>query len=144
MTEDTRGMRLRFYSEESCCLESSSIVKTEGSGIIIEEMNKAIDDDVVQSSSWVMPWTLHNNMFTGLEFSLSAWAAEAGVGEETLLVLANGGMFCGHAGELGAQYIGEAYNREPRPSLGVHGPDDALFFVFKVQEKLAFFMAGGK
>jgi len=53
-------------------LESSSIVKTEGSGIIIEEMNKAIDDDVVWSSSWVMPWTLYNDMFMGLEFSLSA------------------------------------------------------------------------
>ena len=69
--EDTRGVRLCFYSEEPCHLESSSIVKTEGSGIIIEEMNKAIDD-VVWSSSWVMPWTLYNDMFMGLEFSLSA------------------------------------------------------------------------
>ena len=125
-------------------MESLSIVKTEGSGVIVEEVNKAIDDDVAWPSRWVILWTLHNNMFLGLEFSLSAWAAEAGVGEKTLAVLANGGVACGHAGKLGAQSIGEVYDREPGSSLGVRGLDDVLFFVFKVQEELAFFIARGK
>ena len=74
MMKDTQGMRLRFYSEESHRLESSSIVKTEGSGVIIKEVNKAIDDNVAWSSSWIMPWALHNNMFAGLELSL--WSCE--------------------------------------------------------------------
>ena len=144
MIEDIQGLGLRFYSEELHRLGSLSIVKTEGSGVIVEEVNKAIDDNVAWPSRWVIPWTLHNDMFMGLEFSLSAWAAKAGVGEETLAVLADGGVVCGHAGELGAQSIGEAYDREPGSSLGVRGPDDTLFFIFKVQEKLAFFMARGK
>jgi len=75
-----------------------------------------------------------NNMFLGLEFSLATWAAEAGVGEKLLVVLANGGVACGHASESGAQSIGEAYNGKPGTSLGVHGLDDLLFLIFKVEE----------
>ena len=98
---------------------SSAIVKTEGGWVVVEEMNKTVDNNVVWPGGRVVVGTMHDNMFPGLDFSLAIWAAEVGVGEEMLAILANGSVTCGHAGELGTQGVSEAYNGEPGSSLGV-------------------------
>jgi len=78
------------------------MVKAEGSGIVIKEVDKAIDDDVARSCGGDVTITLHNDMFAGLNISLATWAAKGGVGEEALSILANGSVVRGHAGELSA------------------------------------------
>ena len=97
---------------------SSAIVKTEGRWVVVEEMNKTVDNDVVWPGG-VVAGTMHDNMFPGLDFSLATWAAEVGDGKETLAILTNGSVTCGHADESGTQGVSEAYNREPGSSLGV-------------------------
>ena len=69
----------------------SSVIKTEYGWIVIKEMDKTIDDNIV----W--PWgsvqgALHDNVFTCLKVGLTAWTACGGVGEESLAVFTNRGM----------------------------------------------------
>jgi len=87
---------------------------------------------------------LHNDMFVGLNISLATWAAKGGVREELLLILTNGGVACGHAGEPSTQGIREPYGGEPRAILSIGGLDDVLLFIFIIQEQLSFLFKESK
>ena len=76
-------------------------------------MNKAVDDDVAGACGRIVSFTFHDNMFTGLNFSFATRATGGEVGEESLSVFSNGGMAGGHAGEVSAKRVGEAYDGEP-------------------------------
>jgi len=82
-------------------------------------MNETVNDNVDWPGGRVMAGAVHDNMFPGLDFGLATWATEAGVGEELLVVFANGSMTCGHTGEACAQGISKAYDWEPGFPLGV-------------------------
>jgi len=71
-----------------------------------------------QRDSWLNSshWTLdadNNDMFSCLDFSFTAWAADGEVREESLSILSNGGVAGSHASETGAERVGVAYRREP-------------------------------
>jgi len=66
---------LRIYSEKLCYLRDLTIVKAEGSGVIIKKVNKAVDN-VVQSCGRTVQRALYNNMFMDLKLGLITWAAE--------------------------------------------------------------------
>ena len=53
-------------------------------------MNKAVDDDVTGACGRIVPFTFHDNMFAGLNFSIATRAAAGEVGEESLSVFSNG------------------------------------------------------
>ena len=57
--------------------------------------------------------TFHNNMFSCLNFSFPARAADGEVREKSLSVLSNGSMAGSHVSEMGAKRVGEAYRRKP-------------------------------
>jgi len=50
-------------------MDSSTIIK--GCGVVYKEMDKAIDNNVVQSWGEVMEITLHDNVFASLYYSLA-------------------------------------------------------------------------
>ena len=49
-----------------------------------------------------MPITLHDDVFSSLDFGFATRAAGGEVGEESLFVFSNGGMANSHAGEASA------------------------------------------
>jgi len=53
-------------------------------------VDKAIDDGVAWSRGEVMPITLHDDVFSSLNFSFAIRAAGGEVGEESLSVFSNG------------------------------------------------------
>ena len=65
-------------------------------------MDKAIDDGVAWSCGGVMPITLHDDVFSSLNFGFATRAAGGEVGEESLSVFSNGGMASSHVGEASA------------------------------------------
>ena len=69
-----------------------TVVKAEGSGIVIQEVDKTVNDDVAWSHGGAVQRALHDDIFSGLELILAIWAAKGGVGEEPLTVLADGGI----------------------------------------------------
>jgi len=73
----------------------------EGYRVVCQEVNKAVDDDITWSYGEVVEVVLHNDMFMCLYLSLATGAAEEEVRKEALLVLANGGIACGHTGKTG-------------------------------------------
>ena len=68
-------MWLRFYSCELCHGSNSSVIKAESGWVVNEEVDKAVDDYVDQSSVWVVTETLHYNVFLCLYVSRTAWAS---------------------------------------------------------------------
>jgi len=104
---------LYFYSGESCCDDISTIVKTKCARVVHQEVDKAVYDDIAWMCGWVVCIALHDDMFSCLDFSFTAWAADGKVREESLSILPNGGMAGGHVSETGAERVGEAYRREP-------------------------------
>ena len=65
-------------------------------------MDEAVDDDVAWPRRGVMSITLHNDVFSGLDFSFTTRAAGGEVREESLSVFSNGGMASSHASEVSA------------------------------------------
>ena len=65
-------------------------------------MDEAVDDDVAWPHGGVMSITLHNDVFSGLDFSFTTRAAGGEVREESLSVFSNGGMASSHASEASA------------------------------------------
>jgi len=47
-------------------------------------VDKAINDDVVQSHEGVMQIAFHDNVFAGLNLSFATWATSRKVGEKSL------------------------------------------------------------
>ena len=68
---------------------------------------------ILHGCGWVVCITLHDDMFSCLDFSFTAQAADGKVREESLSILPNGGVAGGHASETGAERVGKAYRREP-------------------------------
>jgi len=62
-------------------------------------VNKAVDNDVAQSCGGVMPDTLHDNVFLGLNISFATGATGVEVGEKSLSVFSNGSMSSSHVSE---------------------------------------------
>ena len=85
---------------ESHCIGWLTIVKWKSSRIVIEEVNKTIDNNVAWSCGQTVEVTFYNNVFTGLDIGFATRATDRGVGKEFLLVLINRSMFCGHTGKL--------------------------------------------
>ena len=104
---------LRFYSGESCHDDISTIVKTECARVVCKEVDKAVYDDIAWSCGWVICIALHDDVFSCLDFSFAARAADGEVREESLFILPNGNMASSHASETGAERVGEAYRRKP-------------------------------
>jgi len=107
------GKVLRFYSGESRCDNISTIVKTECTRVVRKEVDKAVYDDIAWMCGWVVCIALHDDMFSCLDFSFTAWAADGEVREESLSILPNGSVASSHASETGTERVGEAYRREP-------------------------------
>jgi len=70
-----RYYRLCFYSEESCHDGTLAIIKAECTRVVHKEVDKAVDDDVAQSSGGVISVAFHDNVFTSLNLSFATWAA---------------------------------------------------------------------
>ena len=64
-------------------------------------MDKAVDDDVAQSSRGVMSIAFHDDVFTSLDLSFAARATGKKVREESLSVFSNRGVSSSHASEAG-------------------------------------------
>jgi len=94
---------LCFYSRESRRDGTLSIVKAKCTQIICEEVNEAVDNDVAWLSGRIMQVTFHDNVFMGLNFSFTTWAASWEMEEESLSIFSNGSMSGGHVSESGAQ-----------------------------------------
>ena len=124
------------------CSNSSTIVKAEGCRVIHKEVDKTVNDNVAWPCREVIEVTLHDNMFVSLHFGLSTRAHKGRVREEPLAVFPNGGMSCGHTGELGTQSIGEPYEGELWAIFSIGRFNDMLFLVLKVQEELFFLLIG--
>jgi len=107
------GKVLRFYSGKSHRDDISTIVKTECTRVVYQEVDKAVYDDIAWTCGWVVCIALHDNMFSCLDFSFTARAADGEVREESLSILPNGGVAGSHASETGAERVGKAYRREP-------------------------------
>ena len=108
-----KGKMLRFYSGELCRDDISTIVKTECARVVCKEVDKAVYDDIAWTCGWVVCIALHDDMFSCLDFSFTAWAANGEVRDESLSILPNGSVASSHASETGAEQVGEAYRREP-------------------------------
>jgi len=106
------GKMLRFYSGESRCDDISTIVKTECARVVRKEVDKAVYDDIAWACGWVVCIALHDNVFSCLDFSFAARAADGEVREESLSILPNGSVAGSHASETGAERVGEAYRGE--------------------------------
>jgi len=104
---------LCFCSREPRCDGTLSIVKAKCFRVICKEVDKAIDDDVARTRGGIMSITFHDDVFPGLNFSFATRATGGEVWEESLSVFSDGGMASGHVGEVSAQRVGEAYDREP-------------------------------
>ena len=78
------GKVLRFYSEELRRDNTSTIVKTECARVVCKEVGKAVYDDIAWTCGWVVCIALHDNMFSCLDFSFAAQAADGEVREESL------------------------------------------------------------
>ena len=102
---------LRFYSEESCCDDISTIVKTECARVVCKEVDKAVYDDIAWTCGWVICIALHDDMFSC--FSFAARAADGEMREESLSILPNRSMAGSHASETDAKQVGEAYRKKP-------------------------------
>ena len=76
-------------------------------------MNEAVYDNIVWTCGWIMCITFHDDMFSCLNFSFTAWAADGEVRKESLSVLSNGSMAGSHASETGTKRVSEAYRRKP-------------------------------
>jgi len=76
-----------------------SIVKAECTRVVYEEVDKTIDDDVVQPCGGVMQVTFHNNMLMGLNLSFITWAASGKVEKESLSIFSNESMASGYISE---------------------------------------------
>ena len=63
-------------------------------------MNKAVDNDIAWSCGGVMPDTLHDNMFSGLNISFATWATSGEMGEKSLSVFSNRSMSSSHVSKL--------------------------------------------
>ena len=107
------GKVLRFYSGESCRDDISTIVKTKCARVVYKEVDKAVYDDIAWTCRWVICIALHDNIFSCLDFSFAAWAADGEVREESLFILPNGSVASSHVSKTGAERVGEAYRREP-------------------------------
>ena len=94
---------LRFYSEESCHDDISTIVKAECTRVVRKEVDKAVYDDIAWTCGWVICIALHDDMFSCLDFSFATQAADGEVREESLFILPNGSMAGCHASEMGAK-----------------------------------------
>ena len=92
---------MRFYSEKSYHDGTLTIIKAKCARVICEEVNKAVNDDVAWSSREVVPVAFHNNVFMGLDLSLTTRAVSGEVREESLSAFPNRGMSSSHAGETG-------------------------------------------
>jgi len=84
-------------------LKRLTIIKAKGCGVVHQEVNEAVDDDITWSCRGIAEVTLHNNMFMCLYLSLATGIAKGRVRKEALLVLTNGGIICGHMGKTGTQ-----------------------------------------
>ena len=62
-------------------------------------MDKAVDDDVAGACRRVVEVTLHDDVFSSLNFSFPTWAASGKVAKEPLSILSNGGVAHGHVCE---------------------------------------------
>ena len=104
---------LCFYLGESCRDDNSTIVKTKCTRIVHKEVDKAVYDDIAWMCRWVVCITLHNNMFSCLNFSFATWAADGKVKKESVSILPNRSVAGSHVSEMGAKRVGEAYKRKP-------------------------------
>jgi len=104
---------LRFCSREPRHNGTLSVVKAKCFRVICKEVDKAIDDDVARTCGEIMSITFHDDVFSGLNFSFATRAAGGEVWEESLSVFSDGGVASGHAGEVSAQRVDEANDREP-------------------------------
>ena len=66
------------------------VVKAKCSRIVCKEVDKAVDDNVAGACRRVMEVTLHNDVFSSLNFGFTTWAASGKVGEESLSIFSNG------------------------------------------------------
>lgn len=62
---------LCFYSKGSHHSGASSIVKTECTRVVCEEVDKTIDDDVAWPCRGVMQVTFHDDVFMGLNLNFA-------------------------------------------------------------------------
>jgi len=76
-------------------------------------VNKAVYDNIAWTCGWIMCIAFHDDMFSCLNFSFTAWAADGEMRKESLSVLSNGGVASSHASETGAKQVGKAYRRKP-------------------------------
>ena len=92
-------------------------------------MNEAVYDDIAWTCGWIIYLTFHNDMFSYLNFSFPAWAADGKMREESLSVLSNGSMASSHVSETGTKRVGEAYRRKLWTTLSVRvtGVDSRRF-----------------
>ena len=104
---------LCFYLGESRCDNISTIVKTECARVVCKKVDKAVYDDITWMCGWVICITLHDDMFSCLDFSFAARAADGEIREESLSILPNRSVAGSHASETGAKQVGEAYRRKP-------------------------------
>jgi len=82
-----------------CCDGTLTIIKAKCTRVVCKEVDKAVNDDVVQSHGRVMHVTFCDNVFSGLNLSFTTWAAGREVWEESLSIFTNRSMSSSHAGE---------------------------------------------
>jgi len=63
-------------------------------------VDKTIDDSVAWSHRGIVPFTLHDNMLTGLNFHLATGATKVRIWEEALVIFAYQSVSCGHVSEM--------------------------------------------
>jgi len=71
-----KGKMLRFYLGELRRNDISTIVKAECARVVHKEVDKAVYDDIAWTCGWVICITLHDDMFSCLDFSFATWAAD--------------------------------------------------------------------
>ena len=93
---------LCFYSGESHCNDISTIIKTECARVVCKKVDKAVYDDIAWTCGQVICITLHDDMFSCLDFSFAARAADGEMREESLSIFSNESVASSHASETGA------------------------------------------
>ena len=94
-----RYYRLCFYSEESCHNGTLAIIKAECTRVVHEEVDEAVDNNVVWSSGGVISVTFHDDVFTSLNLSFTTWAASGEIREESLSIFSDGDISSSHVSE---------------------------------------------
>ena len=82
------------------CEGALTIIKAKCARVICKEVDETVNDDVAQPCGGVMQVTFHDDMFMGLDFSFTTWAAGGEMREKSLSVFSDWGMPSSHTGEL--------------------------------------------